>query len=65
VSSPGKKTQSYSPFLTWYLSEFHRLRFQYSYLSDHLREDKAERGNQFFLQWTVALGKDTHGFRTR
>ena len=65
VNSPGKKTRSYSPFLTWYLSEFNRLRFQYSYLSDQLGEDKAERGNQFFLQWTVALGKDTHGFRTR
>lgn len=65
LSSPGKKTKSYSPFITWNLSEFHRLRFQYSYLSDQLREDKAERGNQFFLQWTVALGKDTHGFRTR
>jgi hypothetical protein len=65
LSSPGKKTISYSPFLTWNLSEFNRLRFQYSYFDDQVREDKAERGNQFFLQWTTVLGSHTHGFRTR
>ena len=65
LASPGKKTHSYSPFLTWTLSEFNRLRFQYSYLDDQVREDKAERGNQFFLQWTTVLGSHTHGFRTR
>jgi hypothetical protein len=65
LSSPGKKTISYSPFLTWYLSEFNRLRFQYSYLDDSVREEKSERGNQFFLQWTTVLGSHTHGFRTR
>ena len=65
VENPSQRTLSYSPYLTWYLSEFHRLRFQYSYLSNNFSADKAERGNQFFLQWTVALGKDTHGFRTR
>lgn len=65
LASPGKKTQSYSPFLTWNLSEFNRLRLQYSYLDDKVREDKAERGNQFFLQWTTVLGSHTHGFRNR
>lgn len=65
LSSPGKKTIGYSPFITWNLSEFNRLRFQYSYLDDKVREDKAERGNQFFLQWTTVLGSHTHGFRTR
>ena len=65
LASPGKKTHSYSPFLTWTLSEFNRLRFQYSYLDDQVREDKAERGNQFFLQWTTVLGSHTHGFRNR
>jgi hypothetical protein len=65
VSSPGKKTVGYSPFITWNLSEFNRLRFQYSYLDDNVREDKSERGNQFFLQWTTVLGSHTHGFRTR
>jgi hypothetical protein len=65
LSSPGKKTVSYSPFITWNLSEFNRLRFQYSYFDDQVREDKAERGNQFFLQWTTAIGSHTHGFRSR
>jgi len=65
LSSPGKKTISYSPFITWNLSEFNRLRFQYSYFDDNVREEKAERGNQFFLQWTTVLGSHTHGFRTR
>ena len=65
LSSPGKKTIGYSPFITWYLSEFNRLRFQYSYLDDNVREDKSERGNQFFLQWTTVLGSHSHGFRTR
>ncbi|HEU5464211.1 MAG TPA: hypothetical protein VFV82_08780 [Candidatus Binatia bacterium] len=65
LSSPGKKTIGYSPFVTWTLSEFNRLRLQYSYLDDNVREEKAERGHQFFLQWTTVLGSHTHGFRTR
>ena len=63
--APARRPTSYSPFLTWNLSEFNRLRFQYSYLDDKVREDKAERGNQFFLQWTTVLGSHTHGFRNR
>ena len=65
LSSPGKKTIGYSPFITWNLSEFNRLRFQYSYLDDNVREDKSERGNQFFLQWTAVLGSHSHGFSNR
>ncbi|MGH7846808.1 MAG: hypothetical protein ACREQW_16815, partial [Candidatus Binatia bacterium] len=65
IESPGKKTYGYSPFLTWNISEFNRLRFQYSFLDDHVREDRAERGHQFFLQWTTVIGAHTHGFRGR
>lgn len=65
LMSPGKKTVGYSPFLTWSLSEFNRLRFQYSFLDDKVREEKSERGHQFFLQWTTVLGSHTHGFRNR
>jgi hypothetical protein len=65
LSSPGKKTFGYSPFITWSLSEFNRLRLQYSYLDDNAREEKSERGHQFFLQWTTVLGSHTHGFRNR
>jgi len=65
ISSPGRKTIGYSPFITWNLSEFNRLRFQYTYFDDEVREEKTERGSQFFLQWTTVLGAHTHGFRTR
>jgi hypothetical protein len=65
LASPGKKTQSYSPFLTWKLSEFNRLRFQYSYGNDNVNESKADGGNQFFLQWTTTLGAHSHGFANR
>ena len=65
LPSPGKKTQSYSPFLTWNLSEFNRLRFQYTYGNDNVNESKSESGSQFFLQWTTVLGAHAHGFRTR
>ena len=65
LASPGKKTQSYSPFLTWNLSEFNRLRFQYTYGNDKVNESKADGGHQFFLQWTTVLGSHSHGFRNR
>ena len=63
VASPTQRTMSYSPFITWNLSEFNRLRFQYSYLNNNFRDpDKTENGNQFFLQWTTVIGSHTHGF---
>lgn len=65
VDNPRQRTLSYSPYLTWYLSEFNRLRFQYSYLSNNFSADKAEKGNQLFLQWTTTIGSETHGFRGR
>lgn len=65
LDSPGKKTKGYSPFITWSPSEFNRMRFQFTHLDDKVREEKTERGNQVFLQWTTVLGSHTHGFRTR
>jgi hypothetical protein len=65
VDNPGQRTLSYSPYVTWNLSEFNRLRFQYSYLKNNFSADKAEKGNQFFVQWTTAIGSHTHGFLTR
>jgi hypothetical protein len=66
VATPAQRTMSYTPFLTWNLSEFNRLRFQYSYLNNNFRDpDKAENGNQFFLQWTTVIGSHTHGFLGR
>jgi hypothetical protein len=65
VDNPRQRTLSYSPYVTWNISEFNQLRFQYSYLNNNFSADKAEKGNQFFLQWTTAIGAHTHGFVTR
>ncbi|HYR95481.1 MAG TPA: hypothetical protein VEM57_02050 [Candidatus Binatus sp.] len=53
-------TTSYSPYFTLWLSEFQRLRLQYTRL-----EAPGNHENQFFLQWTVILGSHVHGFRDR
>ncbi len=53
-------TKAYSPYLTVWMSEFQRLRFQYTRL-----EAPNDHDNQFFLQWTVVLGSHVHGFRDR
>ena len=63
LNATGNRTdnRTWSPYLTWYPSEFQRLRFQYN---------RADRGNandvnEFFLQWTVFLGSHGHGFLER
>src|SRR5919197_923132 len=53
-------TYAYSPYLTLWLSEFQRLRLQYTRL-----EQPGLHDNQFFLQWTVILGSHVHSFRDR
>lgn len=62
-NAAGHRTdnRTWSPYLSWYPSEFQRLRFQYN---------RADRGNandvnEFFLQWTVFLGSHGHGFLER
>jgi hypothetical protein len=65
IEKPGLKTIGYSPYVTWNLSEFNRLRFQFTHADDSVRTDKSERGNQFFLQWTTVIGAHTHGFLSR
>jgi hypothetical protein len=65
IMSPGRKTIGYSPFLTWNISEFNRLRFQFTHADDHARESKDDAGNQFFLQWTTVIGSHSHGFLGR
>jgi len=65
VEKPGLKTIGYSPYVTWNLSEFNRLRLQFTHADDRVREDKGDRGNQVFLQWTTVIGAHTHGFLGR
>jgi len=65
VEKPGLKTIGYSPYVTWNISEFNRLRLQFTHADDRVREDKGDRGNQVFLQWTTVIGAHTHGFLGR
>ena len=53
-------TKAYSPYLTVWLSEFDRVRLQYTYLDEPTNHE-----SQFFLQWTAVLGSHVHGFRDR
>jgi len=53
-------TKAYSPYLTVWLSEFQRLRLQYTYL-----DAPGNHENELFLQWTAVLGSHVHGFRDR
>jgi len=63
INTTGHQTdnRTWSPYLTWFPSEFQRLRVQYN---------RSSRGNgtsadEFFLQWTVVLGAHAHGFSER
>ena len=58
-------SKSYSPYLTFWPSEFQRLRLQYTYLSQPGIPQVPAYANQVFLQWTAILGSHAHGFRDR
>jgi hypothetical protein len=51
---------SYNPYFTIWLSDFQRLRLQYTYLTQ-----PGNHESQFFLQWTGVLGSHVHGFTER
>jgi hypothetical protein len=53
-------TFAYSPYFTIWLSEFQRLRLEYTY-----RDEPGNHESQFFVQWTGVLGSHVHGFRDR
>jgi hypothetical protein len=58
-------TKAYSPYLTIWLSEFQRIRLQYTYRDQPGIPQVPAHANQFFLQWTAVLGSHVHGFRDR
>jgi hypothetical protein len=60
IDHVGGPTMSYSPYLTVWLSEFNRLRLEYTRL-----ESPGLHQNEFFLQWTAIIGSHVHGFRDR
>ena len=51
---------NYTPYLTFWASDFQRFRFQFSHIDEPGNHD-----NLFFLQWTVLLGSHQHAFRDR
>jgi len=63
LNATGHRTdnRTWSPYLTWFPSEFQRLRLQFN------RSDRgnAQDANEVFLQWTVFLGSHAHGFSER
>jgi len=65
LTNPAGKTTSLSPYVTWWPSEFNRLRLQYTYGWDDVGEEPGEEGNQIYVQWTTVIGSHTHGFRDR
>ena len=65
LEKPAAKTRSLSPYISWWPSEFHRLRLQYTYGWDKVMETPDHEGSQIYLQWTAVLGSHSHGFRER
>ncbi|MBI4056282.1 MAG: hypothetical protein HY399_01900 [Elusimicrobia bacterium] len=63
LDQPSQITRTYSGFLTYDLTEFQRLRFVYSYVTDNVPGNP--RNNIVGLQWTGVLGYHVHGFRDR
>ena len=63
LNANGNRTdnRTWTAYLTWFPSEFQRLRLQYN------RSDRgnAQDANEFFLQWTAFLGSHSHGFSER
>ncbi|MEO8602642.1 MAG: hypothetical protein ABI629_08705, partial [bacterium] len=60
ITGVGGNTLAYSPYVTFWASEFQRIRAQYQYL-----DAPGAHESQFFLQWTAILGSHVHGFRDR
>ena len=62
-NATGHRTdnRTWTAYLTWFPSEFQRLRLQYN------RSDRgnAQDADEFFLQWTAFLGSHSHGFSER
>jgi hypothetical protein len=61
IDRPSQSTKAYSPYLTFWISEFQRLRFQYT----HTEASTHSPDDAFFLQWTAILGSHVHSFRDR
>lgn len=56
LEDPSRTTHGLSPFLTFWQSEFVRIRGQYDYLDNTIGDEE----NRFFLQFTWSLGPHKH-----
>jgi hypothetical protein len=66
LDRPASSTTAYSPYLTFWASEFQRLRLQYTHLVPNAQLVPNNRtDDQFFLQWTIVMGSHVHSFRDR
>jgi hypothetical protein len=64
IDRPSLATWAISPYFTIWLSEFQRLRLQYTHL-DSTRPGTRPADDQFFVQWTAIIGSHVHSFRDR
>jgi hypothetical protein len=64
IDRPSLSTWAISPYFTIWLSEFQRLRLQYTHLQSN-RPGTQPTDDQFFLQWTAIIGSHVHSFRDR
>jgi hypothetical protein len=55
--SPDAETRAFEPYLSWWQSEYVRLRAAYQYLDDESRDEAESR---FTLQLTWAAGPHKH-----
>jgi hypothetical protein len=58
------KTSAYSPYVTWALSHWNQLRFQYTY-SDPNVATGLKPDNAVYLQWAWIIGSHAHGWQQR
>jgi len=58
IDRESPATLAYAPYLTFWASEFQRIRLEYQYL-----DAPGNHESQFFLQWTAIIGSHVHGFR--
>ena len=58
------KTYAYSPNLTWNLSHWNQLRFQYTH-TDHNASSGLRPDDAVYLQWTWVIGSHSHGWQQR
>jgi hypothetical protein len=57
-------TTAYSPYVTWALSHWNQIRFQYTH-TDHNAISGLRPDDAIYLQWTWIIGSHSHGWQAR